>query len=138
MSTALCALIAVLFRPPRHPGRVALPLELAPLYLAAVLLPADSWLHATHPRWWAYLFGIATAAAWTLASFGVKAGIPALAERIYAAMVTLAAGGWLAAATAAGPVTSPLPQALVIGGTVLAVPWWAHRRRRMAHPRSRR
>ena len=44
--------------------------------------------------------------------------------------MTLAAGGWLAAATAACPVTSPLPHALVIGGTVLAVPWWAHRRRR--------
>ncbi len=59
-----------------------------------------------------------------------EAGIPALAERLYAAAVTLAAGGWLAAATAACPVTSPLPHALVIGGTVLAVPWWAHRRRR--------
>ena len=44
--------------------------------------------------------------------------------------MTLAAGGRLAVATAAGPVTSPLPQALVIGGTVLAVPWWAHRRQR--------
>ena len=55
---------------------------------------------------------------------------PALAERLYAATVTLTAGGWLAAATAAGPVTSPLPHALVIGGTVLSVPWWTHRRRR--------
>ena len=104
--------------------------ELAPLYLAAVMLAAGWWLHATHPHWWAYLLGIAAAAAWALAIFGAKAGIPALAERLYAATVTLAAGGWLAAATAAGPVTSPLPQALVIGGTVLAVPWWAHRRRR--------
>jgi hypothetical protein len=104
--------------------------ELTPLYLADVILAASWWLHATHPQWWAYLLGVAAAAAWALAMFGATAGIPALAERLYAATVTLVAGGWLAAATAAGPVTSPLPQALVIGGTVLAVPWWAHRRRR--------
>ena len=104
--------------------------ELAPLYLAGFMLAAGWWLHATHPRWWAYLLAIAAAAAWALGIFGAKAGIPALAERLYAATVTLTVGGWLAAATAVGPVTSPLPQALVIGGTVLSVPWWAHRRRR--------
>ena len=98
--------------------------------LAGVMLAAGWWLHATHPHWWAYLLGITTAAALALAIFGAKAGIPALAERLYAATATLMAGGWLAAATAAGPVTSPLPQALVVGGTVVAVPWWAHRRRR--------
>jgi hypothetical protein len=104
--------------------------ELTPLYLAAVLLVSGWWLHATHPRWWAYLFGIAASAAWALAIFGAKAGLPALAERLYAAAVTLVAGCWLAAVDAAGPVTFPLPQALVVGGTVLAVPWWANRRRR--------
>jgi hypothetical protein len=43
---------------------------------------------------------------------------------------TLAFGGWVAVATALGPFTSPLPQALIIGGPVLSVPWWTHRRRR--------
>ena len=33
-------------------------------------------------------------------------------------------------ATALGPFTSPLPQTLIIGGLVLSMPWWAHRRRR--------
>lgn len=42
----------------------------------------------------------------------------------------LAVGGWLAASVILGPVTSPLPQALIFGGLVLSVPWWAHRRRR--------
>jgi S-DNA-T family DNA segregation ATPase FtsK/SpoIIIE len=37
---------------------------------------------------------------------------------------------WLSAATALGPFASPLSQALVIGGLILSVPWWAHRRRR--------
>ena len=31
---------------------------------------------------------------------------------------------------AVGPLSSPLPQALCIGGLVLSVPWWANRRRR--------
>ena len=38
--------------------------------------------------------------------------------------------GWLAAACLLGPFTAPLPQVLAVGGFVLAVPWWAHRRRR--------
>ena len=104
--------------------------ELAPAGLAAVLAAAGWWLHVHHPHWWPALFGAVAATAWTLAVFGAKAGIPAAAERLYAATVTLAAGGWLAAATALGPATSPLPQALIAGGLVLAVPWWAHRRRR--------
>ncbi len=29
-----------------------------------------------------------------------------------------------------GPLASPLPKALGIGGLVLSVPWWANRRRR--------
>ena len=46
------------------------------------------------------------------------------------ASVTFAAGGWLAAAALLGPLASPLPQVLGVGAVVLAVPWWAHRRRR--------
>ena len=44
--------------------------------------------------------------------------------------MTFSAGGWLAAATIVGPFTPPLPQILGIGTVILAVPWWAHRRRR--------
>ena len=44
--------------------------------------------------------------------------------------VALAAGAWLAVATWVGPATAPLPQVLIFGGAVLAVPWWTHRRRR--------
>jgi len=104
--------------------------ELAPAGLAAVLVVAGWWLHAYRPHWWAFLIGVAAAPAWTLAIFGARAGIPAVAERLYAATVTLAAGAWLAAATAAGPATSPLPQALILGGSVVAVRWGALRRRR--------
>jgi S-DNA-T family DNA segregation ATPase FtsK/SpoIIIE len=51
-------------------------------------------------------------------------------ERLYAATTTAAIGAWVASATAQGPFVTPLPQALIIGGLVLSVPWWAHRRRR--------
>jgi S-DNA-T family DNA segregation ATPase FtsK/SpoIIIE len=45
------------------------------------------------------------------------------AERIYAAAVTLMAGGWLTAATALGPATRPMP-VLAAGLTlVCALPW---------------
>ncbi len=104
--------------------------ELAPAYVAAVMLAAGWWLHASHPQWWEYPLSIAAVAAWTLAAFGARIGIPALVERLYAATAALAAGGWIAAATALGPLTSPLPHTLIGGGLVLSVPWWAHRRRR--------
>ena len=45
-------------------------------------------------------------------------------------LVTFTVGGWLAMASPLGPFTPPLPQVLGIGTMVLAVPWWAHRRRR--------
>ena len=44
--------------------------------------------------------------------------------------VILTTGGWLAAATAVGPLGAPLPAVLTVSSCVLAVPWWAHRRRR--------
>jgi len=104
--------------------------ELAPLFVAVVLLAAGWWLHTAHPRWWEYFLSVAVMASWALAALGARVGLPSLTERFYAATGALAAGGWLAVATAAGPFASPLPQALVIGGVVLSVPWWAHRRRR--------
>ena len=73
---------------------------------------------------------LAGVAAWAVAAFGARWGLPTRIERVYAATVIYAAGVWLSAATALGPFASPLPQALAIGALVLSVPWWAHRRRR--------
>ena len=52
-------------------------------------------------------------AAWAVVAFGRKIGDSRpWSERIYAATVIFAAGGWLATATGLGPFTSPLPQVL--------------------------
>jgi hypothetical protein len=77
--------------------------ELAPLYLAAVTALAAWVLHATHPRWWAAILAAAVAGASGPVIFGRRLGLSTLAERWYAAAVTMADGGWFAAATAAGP-----------------------------------
>jgi S-DNA-T family DNA segregation ATPase FtsK/SpoIIIE len=69
-------------------------------------------------------------AAWLLAAFGAKLGIHARLERLYVAVTVLACGTWVSLAAALGPLARPLPQMLGIGCAVLAVPWWANRRRR--------
>jgi S-DNA-T family DNA segregation ATPase FtsK/SpoIIIE len=104
--------------------------ELGPLYLAALTMLAAWVLHAAHPRWWVGILAAATVGAPVLVIFGRRLGLSTLAERWYAAIVTIGDGGWLAAGTAAGPWHGPLRQILLTGGLVLAVPWWAHRRRR--------
>ena len=104
--------------------------ELAPAYLVAMVLVAGWWLHQVRPQWWQFVLSLAAVVAWALTCFGARIGLAALIERLYASITTLAAGGWIATATAIGPFASPLPQALLIGGLVLSVPWWAHRRRR--------
>ena len=104
--------------------------ELAPAYLAAGALGAGWWLHEARPHWWQFVLSLAAVVTWALACFGGRIGLAALVERLYASTITLAAGGWIATATAIGPFASPLPQILIIGGLALSVPWWAHRRRR--------
>ena len=104
--------------------------ELAPLGVTVGIVCAAWWLHAARPHWWPVVLGIAAVAAWVLAAFGARFGLAALIERLYAATTAFAAGAWIAAATALGPFTSPLPQVLAIGAAILSVPWWAHRRRR--------
>ena len=104
--------------------------EIAPAATACAVLGAGWWLHETHRHWWPWLLTVSDLAAVALVMFGARLGLLRLAERIYAAAVTLAAGGWLAASALLGPFTSPLPQALGVGAVILAVPWWAHRRRR--------
>jgi len=104
--------------------------ELAPVFLAAVVLGAGWWLHAAHPHWWTALVVLTVVVAAVLAVAGRRLGIPTRGECLYAAAVAAGAGGWLSAATIAGPFTPPLPLLLAAGGFVLAVPWWAHGRRR--------
>ena len=88
------------------------------------------WLHAGHRQWSPLVVVLAAVTAAALVAFGGRAGLPTLIERLYAAVTTLAAGGWIAAAAILGPFTVPMPQLLAIGAAVLAVPWWAHARRR--------
>ena len=104
--------------------------ELAPAGFTLAVGIAGLVLHTDDRRSWPLLAGIAAATAIALAVFGGRAGLATRAERLYAALVMATAGGWLAVATALGPGHKPLPQVLVIAGLVLAVPWWAHRRRR--------
>jgi hypothetical protein len=104
--------------------------ELAPVFTAGATLGAGWWTHLAHPAWWPYLLGVAVASAGVLVPFGARLGLPRAAERIYAGMVASAVADWLTAATLLGPLTPPLPQILGIGSAILAVPWWAHRRRR--------
>jgi FtsK/SpoIIIE family len=104
--------------------------ELAPLYLATVTALTAWTLHAGHPHWWAGILATTVAGTPVLVIFGRRLGLSTLTERWYAAIVTIGDGGWLAAATAVGPWHGPLRQILLTGGLVLAVPWWAHRRRR--------
>ncbi len=104
--------------------------ELAP-FLAGLAMLGTGWAtHLARPRWWPWFAAVAGIAACTIIVFGAKFGLPWFAERVYAATTVLTAGEWLTAAVLLGPFTPPLPQVLGIGTLILAVPWWAHRRRR--------
>ncbi|WP_433462704.1 FtsK/SpoIIIE domain-containing protein [Spirillospora sp. CA-128828] len=104
--------------------------ELAPVYLVAALTLGGALMHLTHSEWWPWLLALATVAAWALTVFGGRVGLVLRIERAYAAAVATGTGGWLSAATALGVTFRPLPLVLVGGGLALALPWWAHRRRR--------
>ncbi len=104
--------------------------EFAPATTALALWLAAWLLHLFHPRWWPYVVALAAVATLGLATAGRHVGLSTRAECFYAATTVAVIGGWLAISTAAGPSHSPLPVVLLLGGTILAVPWWAHRRRR--------
>jgi S-DNA-T family DNA segregation ATPase FtsK/SpoIIIE len=104
--------------------------ELAPLTLAVTMALAALILHTNRPQWWPYVLAVTVAAAGALLAFGNRLGLSWLPERIYAAAVIAMAGSWLATGIAISPTHPPLPNVLLIGGLVLAIPWWAHRRRR--------
>jgi S-DNA-T family DNA segregation ATPase FtsK/SpoIIIE len=104
--------------------------EIAPATVAGAVLAAGGWLHHGHHSLWPWPLAVSDLAALALFKFGARAGLVRLAERVYAAAAVLVAGGWLAAAALLGPLATPLPQLLCAGALVLAVPWWAQRRRR--------
>jgi FtsK/SpoIIIE family len=104
--------------------------ELGPAACAGLLFLAGLLLHARQPGWWPYALIPATIAAAVVVTLGERLSLPTRAERLYAATVAMSAGGWLAAAIVTGATRPPLPTALVIGGLILALPWWAHGRRR--------
>jgi FtsK/SpoIIIE family len=104
--------------------------EIAPATTAGAVLAAAWWLHHGHASLWPWLLAVSDLTAAALGVFGARVGLDRLPERVYAALAVLAAGGWLAVAALLGPFTPPMSQVLAIGALVLAVPWWAHRRRR--------
>jgi FtsK/SpoIIIE family/IclR helix-turn-helix domain len=104
--------------------------EIAPATTASAVLGAGWWMHAALPHWWWCLLAISDLAAGALVMFGARLGLERIAERVYAAAVVVAAGAWLAVAAILGPFSWAGPQVLMIGALLLAVPWWAHRRRR--------
>jgi S-DNA-T family DNA segregation ATPase FtsK/SpoIIIE len=104
--------------------------ELAPLGAALLAVSAGWYAHDALAAWWPAILAGSVAAGSVLAGFGAKLGIPARLERLYAAVTVLACGTWVMLAAVHGPFTMPLPQLLGIGSVVLAVPWWANRRRR--------
>jgi hypothetical protein len=104
--------------------------ELAPLTTAAGMWLAAWLAHVFRPQWWPYPAALTAGTAACLLAAGRHIGLSTRAERLYAAITTAAAGTWLTAAVLRGPWRSPLPLVLALGGLVLAVPWWAHRRRR--------
>ena len=103
---------------------------LAPFGVAAMTVGTACWTHAALAKWWPLILIASTAGAWLIAVFGARFGLAPISERAYAASVAFTVGGWLAMSSLLGPFTAPLPQVLGIGTIVLAVPWWAHRRRR--------
>ncbi len=104
--------------------------ELAPLPAAGMLFAAGWWAHLAAPDWYPVFIFSSALAAWLLLAFGGWLGLPRLADRAYFAAAVFAAGGWVAFAALLGPLTPPLPLVLGIVALLLAVPWWADRRRR--------
>lgn len=105
--------------------------ELAPFTTGLVIEAAAMLLHAEHPKWWPYVAGATAALSAVVAATGAPFRAERRSERVYATAATLAAGGWLTAATKLGPLTDPLPTVLGLALLAGGLPWWAHRRRRM-------
>jgi len=104
--------------------------ELTPVG-TAVLAEFLAWLlHARSPHAWPIVAAVTGALAVGAVFAGARLGLTDRSERIYAAVIAMAAGVWIAAATVAGPKHRTIQLVLLLGGLTLAIPWWAHRRRR--------
>ena len=110
--------------------------EFAPIAVAAVTIAAAAAMHRAHQGWWPWVLAATLTDITALAVPAprwLRKEWPILdraAERLYAAAVSAVVGGWLTAATAAGPATPPMPALVIILTLACAVPWWASRRRR--------
>lgn len=110
--------------------------ELAPIAFALLTVAVALMLHRSHPRAWPWL-ALGTVASTAIQTVPVPAWLRKAwsatdrpAERVYASVVTMVMGGWLTAATALGPTTTPMP-VLAAGLTLICtLPWWASHRRR--------
>jgi S-DNA-T family DNA segregation ATPase FtsK/SpoIIIE len=121
-----------------------------PFIITAGVFAAAAILHQDHPGSWVTVaavtgvsgvfLGIPRRLLWNTSGRKIRAGfltraweacgITRAAERVYATVVTVTAGGWLSAGIAAGPAVKPLPAVAGIATVALGIPWWAHRRRR--------
>ncbi len=100
--------------------------ELLPLYTGLFLTVSATVAH----RAWG-TGGVVLVALFCLVTAGLFARrLARQIERAYALTVIFLGSGWWLAAGILGPGHWPLPALLVTVGTVAAVPWWAHRRRR--------
>lgn len=104
--------------------------EIAPVAIMGAMFAIGWWLHVARPEWWPFLLAVSDLAAFALMTLGSYVGLALLTERCYAAVVALSVGGWLAMAAIAGPLAPPMLPLLGLGVLILAIPWWAHRRRR--------
>ncbi len=102
----------------------------ARLWLAVALLTALITILAAIPHRLAWASPAARITAGLITRMWEACGIARPAERAYAAAVFAVTGGWLSAAIAVGPAVKPLPAIAGISTVILAIPWWAHRRRR--------
>src|SRR5215469_3775586 len=105
--------------------------ELAPFAGALATAAVAWWLHRHDAHWWPLVAALAVASIPVLMMAGARLGLADLLERLYASTAATSIGGWLAAATVAGPAQRPLPLLILVGTLVLAIPWWTHRRRRL-------
>jgi hypothetical protein len=104
--------------------------ELAPVAVAITAMMTALVLHQARQGWRWYILSVALITAPGFLLLGKRLGMATGSQRLFAATATASCGAWLFWAIGSGPLRTPIPQALLIGTLVFAVPWWASRRRR--------